>query len=44
MNPTYNPSNIKRSRTFGFLKRMKTKGGRAIIRNRRKMGRKTLSA
>ncbi|HEX9756235.1 MAG TPA: 50S ribosomal protein L34 [Nitrospiria bacterium] len=43
MSETYQPSRIKRKRTHGFLKRMKTKDGRKIINNRRKKGRRKLS-
>ena len=44
MRPTYRPSKIKRARKFGFRARMATKAGRAIIRARRKKGRKQLAA
>jgi large subunit ribosomal protein L34 len=44
MGPTFCPSNRRRKRRLGFRARMSNRHGRAIIRRRRRKGRKRLSA
>lgn len=44
MKRTYQPKRKQRSKVHGFRKRMRTKGGKKIIKNRRNRGRARLSA
>lgn len=44
MGVTYQPNKRKRSKVHGFRQRMKTKSGRQVLSDRRRKGRKVISA
>ncbi|MEA4891694.1 MAG: 50S ribosomal protein L34 [Peptococcaceae bacterium] len=43
MKMTYQPKNRRHKRVHGFLSRMNSQGGRAVIKRRRMKGRKKLT-
>jgi large subunit ribosomal protein L34 len=43
MKRQYQPSKIRRKRQHGFLARNRSRSGRAILSNRRRVGRKRLT-
>ncbi len=40
---TYQPKKHRRAKVHGFLKRMRTPGGRNVLKNRRNKGRKKIA-
>ncbi len=43
MKRTYQPKKMRRNRTHGFRRRMKSPGGRSVVKRRRAKGRRRLS-